>query len=205
MLFMQGFFLSLSLIVAIGAQNAFIIKQGLLKNHIFIVSSICFLCDIVLMLVGIFGVGEFLAKNPIMQFGIAGLGAIFVFYYGFLALKSALFSSVNSVVLKEDSSNASSLQKTIFLSLAFSLLNPHVYLDTVFIMGAFAITFNEEEKIIFALGALSASFLWFFSLGYAAYKLSPWLRKLSRIIDALIACMMFFIGYTLISHILISI
>lgn len=85
MLFVQRFFLSLSLIVAIGAQNAFIIKQGLLKNHIFIVSGICFLCDIILMLVGIFGMGEFLARNPIMQFSIVGLGAIFVFYYGFLA------------------------------------------------------------------------------------------------------------------------
>lgn len=93
-IFFKGFFLSLSLLIAIGAQNAFIIKQGISKNHIFVVSGICFFCDVVLMGFGIFGIGEFLAKNRILNLLIASVGILFVLYYGFLSLKSAFLQNL---------------------------------------------------------------------------------------------------------------
>lgn len=198
-IFFKGFLLSLSLIVAIGAQNVYIIKQAMLKNHIFAVCLTCFLCDVILMFVGIFGVGEFLAKNRIFNLCIAILGSIFVFYYGVTALKST-FSKES--VLKFSESNPISLKKAITLTLVVTLLNPHVYLDTVFVVGASALMFNIEEKIIFACGSLSASCLWFFSLGYSALKLSPLLVKMARVIDGFIALIMFFIFFSLISYIL---
>lgn len=200
--FFKGFLLSLSLIAVIGAQNAFVIKQAISKNHIFVVCGICFLCDAVLMNVGIFGVGEFLAKHRILNLSIAIIGILFVSSYGFLSLKSAIFSKSSFEIAKQ---NKISLKKTIFLTLAITLLNPHVYLDTVFVIGASALTFSFNEKIIFAFGALSASFLWFFGLGYGAFKLSEVLSKISRIVDGFIALVMFFITYSLVEHVLVLI
>lgn len=201
LLFFKGFLLSLSLIAAIGAQNAFIIKQGIMKNHIFVVSGICFICDVVLMGLGVFGVGEFLAKNRILNLIIALVGILFVLYYGFLSLKSAFLSKSGFKTFK---GKCLSLKKTILLTLAVTLLNPHVYLDTVFVIGAAALMFSFEEKIIFASGALVASFLWFFSLGYGALRLSGILIKITKIIDILIAMIMFFIAFSLIRYVSLS-
>lgn len=199
--FLKGFFLTLSLIVAIGAQNAFIIKQGIMKNHIFVVSGICFICDVVLMGLGVFGVGEFLAKNRILNLIIALVGILFVLYYGFASLKSAFFAESHP---KFSQSKSLPLKKTILLTLAATLLNPHVYLDTVFVVGASALMFSFDEKIIFASGALVASFLWFFGLGYGALKLSKILIKITKIIDILIAIIMFFIAFSLIRYLSLS-
>ncbi|WP_300692434.1 MULTISPECIES: LysE/ArgO family amino acid transporter [Helicobacter] len=110
-IFFKGFFLSLSLLIAIGAQNAFIIKQGISKNHIFVVSGICFFCDVVLMGFGIFGIGEFLAKNRILNLLIASVGILFVLYYGFLSLKSAFFAESHPKFLQ---SNSLSLKKPFY-------------------------------------------------------------------------------------------
>lgn len=199
--FLKGFFLTLSLIVAIGAQNAFIIKQGIMKNHIFVVSGICFICDVVLMGLGVFGVGEFLAKNRILNLIIALVGILFVLYYGVASLKSAFFAESHP---KFSQSKSLSLKKTILLTLAVTLLNPHVYLDTVFVVGALALMFSFDEKIIFASGALVASFLWFFGLGYGALRLSGILIKITKIIDILIAIIMFFIAFSLIRYLSLS-
>lgn len=128
LIFFKGFFLSLSLIVAIGAQNAFIIKQGISRNHIFVVSGICFICDVVLMGLGIFGVGEFLAKNRILNLSITIIGIAFVLYYGLVSLKSAFFVESHP---KFSQSNSLPFKKTILLTLAVTLLNLHVYLDTI--------------------------------------------------------------------------
>ncbi len=193
--FFKGFFLSLSLIVAIGAQNAFVIKQGISQNHIFAVSGICFLCDIVLMNLGIFGVGEFLAKNRILNLCITIIGILFVLCYGFSSLKAALFAQ-SSFEMQQP--NKLSLKKTIFLTFAVTLLNPHVYLDTIFIVGASALMLHFDEKIIFACGALVASFLWFFGVGYGALKLSHILCRMTRIVDGFIALIMFFVAYSFI-------
>lgn len=201
-IFLKGFFLSLSLIVAIGAQNAFVLRQGIAKNNIFYVCLVCFLCDFVLILAGIFGVGEVIAKNMVVNILITTFGILFISYYGITALISA-FSTKNSMKFKMEHSNFS-IKKTIILTLCVTLLNPHVYLDTVFVVGALALTFDIKEKILFALGSLSASFIWFFSLGFGAKKFSHFLSKpvINRIIDIFIAIIMFFVALTLVKFLL---
>lgn len=199
--FLKGFFLTLSLIVAIGAQNAFIIKQGMIRNHIFVVSSICFVCDAALMVFGVFGIGEFLAKNRILNLIIALVGIVFMLYYGCVSLKSAFFSKTGFEAFR---GNPLSLKKTILLALAVTFLNPQVYLDTIFIIGASALMFGFEEKIIFALGSLVASFLWFFGLGYGVVSFSSILLKMAKVIDILVAIIMFSLALSLIRYVLLS-
>ena len=111
-IFLKGFFLSLSLIMAIGAQNAFVLRQGIAKNNVFYVCLVCFLCDFVLILAGIFGVGEVIAKNVIVNILITALGILFVSYYAITALISA-FSTKNSVIFEIEHSNFS-IKKLLF-------------------------------------------------------------------------------------------
>ncbi|WP_258865024.1 LysE/ArgO family amino acid transporter [Helicobacter sp. MIT 14-3879] len=134
-----------------------------------------------------------------LNVSLALIGALFVLYYGLVSLKAALFAESS---LKLSSQHKPSMQKTLLLTLAVTFLNPHVYLDTVFVVGASALMFNFEEKIIFAFGALTASFLWFFGLGYGALRLSQVLAKITRILDFFIALIMFFVFYSLIEYIL---
>lgn len=196
--FINGLLLSLSLIVAIGAQNAFIIRQGINNNYVFIVSAICFICDVILMCVGVFGVGEVLASNKILNLIIAIAGIIFVIYYGVLSLKSAIKSSSN---IAADKGGKDSLKKVVLLTLSVTLLNPHVYLDTVFVIGASALRFDINGKILFASGAITASLIWFFGLGYFASAMRPILVKISRIIDLFVALVMFTLAISLIKYI----
>lgn len=202
LIFFKGFFLSLSLIVAIGAQNAFVLRQGIAKNNIFYVCLVCFLCDFLLMFAGIFGVGEVIAKNKTINIIITVFGILFVGYYGILSLISA-FSAKQSAKFSAENSRFS-IKKSIILTLAVTLLNPHVYLDTVFVVGASALTFEFDEKIIFVLGCMSASLIWFFSLGFGAKKFSHILSKptVSRFVDIFIAVVMFFVAWTLAKFIL---
>ncbi|SUX27552.1 CmeB [Campylobacter upsaliensis] len=142
----KGFLLSLSLIVAIGAQNVFILRQALTNHYIFIVCLLCFLCDVILMCVGIFGVGEIFAKNQIL----ALCGVCFALYYAFLSLRAVFANSIKLQLAKE---NPPPLKKVIISTLLVTLANPHIYLDTVFLIGSAALNFSFDEKILFALGA----------------------------------------------------
>ncbi|EAK1592396.1 amino acid transporter [Campylobacter upsaliensis] len=196
----KGFLLSLSLIVAIGAQNVFILRQALTNHYIFIVCLLCFLCDVVLMCVGIFGVGEIFAKNQILALILAFCGVCFALYYAFLSLRAVFANSIKLQLAKE---KLPSLKKVITLTLFVTLANPHVYLDTVFLVGSAALNFSFDEKILFALGALSASFLWFFSLGYGAKFLSFYIKpNFVKIIDLFVCFIMCMVAYSLILYIL---
>ena len=198
----KGFLLSLSLIAAIGAQNAFILKQALANQHIFIVCLLCFLCDVVLMSVGIFGVCGIFMQNQILALILAFCGVIFALYYAFLSLK-AIFS--NSTLALLTKGKTLSLKRTIALTLLVTLANPHVYLDTVFLVGSAALNFSFDEKIFFAIGALSASFLWFFSLGYGAKFLSFYINKkpnIIKIIDFFVCLIMCMVAHSLSLYIL---
>ncbi|WP_270965252.1 LysE/ArgO family amino acid transporter [Campylobacter upsaliensis] len=196
----KGFLLSLSLIVAIGAQNVFILRQALANHYIFIVCLLCFLCDVVLMCVGIFGVGEIFAKNQILALILAFCGVCFALYYAFLSLRAVFANSIKLQLAKE---KLPSLKKVITLTLFVTLANPHVYLDTVFLVGSAALNFSFDEKILFALGALSASFLWFFSLGYGAKFLSFYIKpNIVKIIDLFVCLIMCMVAYSLILYIL---
>ena len=192
---LRGALISASLIIAIGAQNLFVLKQGLLKNHIFYVSAICFVCDFALMSIGIFGVSTFISSNSLITNILAIFGAIFLVWYGFCAFKSAI-KGTSSIQIESKSLNNNNLLKVVLATLAVTLLNPHVYLDTVVIVGGIAGTLTNEQKFAFLIGAVSVSFIWFFSLGYGAKLLIPLFRKkrIWIILDCIVGAGMMYIA-----------
>ncbi|MWN04729.1 LysE/ArgO family amino acid transporter [Gilliamella sp. Pas-s95] len=196
---MQGALISASLIIAIGAQNLFVLKQGLLKNHIFFVAAICFICDFALMSVGILGVGSFISTNLLITRILAILGAVFLILYGFSAFKSAIQGNSYMQIESQDPQN-NRLLKVVLATLAVTLLNPHVYLDTVVIVGGIAGTLTSEQKLAFLIGAVCVSFIWFFGIGYGARLLTPLFKqkKMWVILDFLVGCVMFYIAYRLV-------
>lgn len=195
--FLTGFLTSLGLIVAIGAQNAYVLKQGLKKRHVFPLVVICSLIDAVLMYAGVKGVGTLVAKSEIFLYAITIFGVIFLCFYGVMSLKSAFKNS--SLEVEENSKNVS-LKKAILTVLALSLLNPHVYLDTVLLIGSIGGAYESVKQNFFILGAISASIVWFFSLGYGARILIPLFKnpRTWQVLDFLIALVMFFIAFGLV-------
>ncbi|MCG8380766.1 MAG: LysE/ArgO family amino acid transporter [Gammaproteobacteria bacterium] len=171
--FLAGFSLGLSLILAIGSQNAFLFKQGLRKQHVFLACLICAVSDALLIMLGVLGFGAVVKQFPeiekIARFG----GAAFLLIYAFYSFRSAW---KNTHVLDPAGANSSTLGKTVLVCLALTWLNPHVYLDTVVLLGSVS-TQYEEASQAFALGAMGASFLFFFSLGYGARLLSPMFQQ----------------------------
>ena len=159
-----GFFTGLSLILAIGAQNIFVIEQGLKKQYIFLVCLICSISDLILIFLGIFLFEYFkvyFTKNVELTFNI--LLFIFLIYF--------IYSKIRSLYKKSDinfNNNSLPLKNIIFKTLGFTYLNPHVYSDTVFFLGNFSKNFLVTHKYYFGIGASVASFLFFFSLGYLA-------------------------------------
>ncbi|MBZ7991704.1 MULTISPECIES: LysE/ArgO family amino acid transporter [unclassified Campylobacter] len=196
MVFIKGFILILSLIVAIGAQNMFVIKQAILKNHIILICSICFICDAILLACGVFGVGKVLLKNETMSLIVTILGMLFLITYAMISLKSAF---MNTNCDFQNDNEKLSVKKAITLTLAITLLNPHVYLDTIFLVGANAINIQQNERILFFLGGVCASFLWFFSLGLGVSKISKILlnKKIYFFIEILTSLIMIYIAYDL--------
>jgi L-lysine exporter family protein LysE/ArgO len=186
--FIPGFLLGFSLIVAIGAQNAFVLRQGLRKEHVFWVCLICALSDAVLIAAGVAGFGVLVTTapwlGPVMRFG----GAVFLFVYAMRSLWSAWRKSG---ALNPSDDVRKSLSATLAICLAFTWLNPHVYLDTVVLLGSVSTRYTGQ-RAAFALGAMSASFLFFFSLGYGARLLRPLFAnpRAWRLLDALIGITM---------------
>ncbi len=196
-LLLQGFLTMAVLIVAIGAQNVFVLKQGLLKNHIFWVALTCCVCDIFLSAMGIFGLGKLINNLPWVQIALATIGSLFLIWYGYKAAISALTGNSCLQVTKEHQDT--SLKKTIIATLAITLLNPHVYLDTVVILGGITAHLSLANRILFFIGAMFASFSWFFSLGYGARLLLPFFNRKQtwQILDTIIAIIMFLIAFSL--------
>ena len=186
-----GFFTSLSLILAIGAQNIFVIEQGLKKQYIFLVCLICSLSDLILIFVGIFLFHYFVQYfNSIIEliFNIFLMGFLLHFIYS----KIKIFNT--NVSFGNDQTNFSKFD--IFLkTMGFTYLNPHVYSDTVFILGNFSKNYLLSDKIIFGIGASIASFLFFFLLGYLSKFLSQYAqsKKVWNIINLFIIIFMSFL------------
>lgn len=169
MTFIAGFSLGLSLILAIGSQNAFVLKQGIKKQHVLLVCVLCALSDSILISLGIAGFGVIVNQYPAIETYARYGGAAFLLAYSILSFKSAISQDH---ALKPEAEAHNSLLKTAAICLAFTWLNPHVYLDTVVLLGSIS-TQYEGEQLLFALGAISASFTFFFSLGYGARLLAP--------------------------------
>lgn len=198
-IFIQGFIVCFGLIVSIGAQNAFLLKQGILKQHVFWIALICFLGDVFLMTIGVLGLGTIISELPILSLAISLLGAIFLLTYG-----SRSFISVfkSTEYLTASGENASSLKKALMITFAITFLNPHVYIDTVVIVGSIGGKLSFDGKMYFLAGALICSFLWFFGVGYGARLLSPYFAKRGtwQILDAVTGLIMYFIAFSLIVY-----
>lgn len=171
----QGFSLGASLIIAIGSQNAFVLRQGLRKEHVFTICTICFLCDALLILLGVGGFGSFVASSQKLMLIARWGGAIFLFFYG---VRSFLAAFKSETLIADDSQSvAQGLAWAVATTFALTLLNPHVYLDTVILLGSIAGQLPERERAAFAIGAVCASMLWFYGLGYGSRILAPLFRK----------------------------
>lgn len=193
--FLTGFGTGFSLILAIGAQNAFVLRQGLARGHVFWVCLICAVSDAALILVGVFGFSLMTKAVPWLATALTLGGAAFLIVYGALSLRRALRPGA----LRAEQGTTGSLRLTIMTTLALTWLNPHVYLDTVSLLGAVSLPFEGAAKQAFAAGAVSASFVFFFSLGYGARLLAPTLSRPGAwaVLDTLIALVMWTIAVTL--------
>ncbi len=190
---LNGFLTSAGLIVAIGAQNAFVIQQGLRRRHLLLTATLCATIDAMLIMLGVLGLGSIIAAQPQLVLYMKYVAIAFLIVYGALSLRAARQAKATYV----DHGDVSA-KKAIMLVLAFSLLNPHVYLDTVLLLGSIAQTHPKQERMLFAVGAMSASFAWFFALTYASRMLAPWLSKqrTQQCIDVGIGLIMWFIAWS---------
>ncbi len=185
---MQGFALSLGLIVALGPQNAFVIRQGLMRAHVFAVCLFCSIADISLILIGTLGVGGALASRDGLHLPMTLAAAGFLLAYGMIRFRA----SMRPVGLEVGAATSDPLGRTIAAGMAFTFLNPHVYLDTLVLIGGYALRFEASERLAFAAGASTASVLFFFTLGYGSSRLAPVLSTAEawRWIDRGIGAMM---------------
>lgn len=189
--FGTGLALSFSLILAIGAQNAFVLRQGLLKTHVFAIALFCAVSDALLISLGIGGaalfIEEFAKKYEAYLFGFA---ALWLLAYGLLRLRDA---KRGNYLQNGDSAKEQSLFATLIVAASLTFLNPHVYLDTVLLIGTISLKFADAQRFAFGVGAVSASFVFFFALAYGARALAPLMQKPNawRILDVIIACIMF--------------
>lgn len=192
--YVSGFLLGLSLIIAIGSQNAFVLKQGLRREHIFIVCLFCAISDAVLISAGVAGFGAMTARYPQLITIAKFLGVLFLLVYG---LQSLYASARLSHALNTDGQAVTSLKKALFLCIGFTWLNPHVYLDTLVLVGM--VSTGADSKLLFALGAVNASFFFFFALGYGARLLRPLFAKPKawNILDALVGLLMLYLAWHL--------
>ena len=189
--FLSGFILGLSLILAIGSQNSFVLRQGLMNRHVFIVALFCSLSDALLIGIGVVGISLFLNNYiNLVSDWLFGFSAIWLAGYGMLRLRDAVIGK--SVLIAENSSVNGLVSTLSFLSV-LTFANPHVYLDTVVLIGSVSQQFPDNTKLAYALGASIASFVFFFSLAYGAKLLSPIIQKpiAWRILDSFIAFVMF--------------
>jgi len=199
---LQGTLISGGLIIAIGAQNAFILRQGLLGQKVFYACAVCFICDALLITLGILGVGSILQKSPFFLNTLAILGAIFLFWYGFNSFFRA-YKGDSHLHIEQGTNKEQTVAKLMLTTLAITLLNPHVYLDTLVIIGGIGGTLGSEQKRWFLLGSLIASFVWFFGLGYASKKLIPLFEnsKIWVILDSIIGVVMCWIAVGLVAFV----
>ena len=197
--FLTGFFLGFSLILAIGAQNTFVLRQGILGQHVFYVALFCAVSDALLISIGIIGISFFL-NNFINQHSsiLFVLSAIWLSGYGVIRLLSVFKSNKT---IEVEMSQSKGLFPTISIVAILTFLNPHVYLDTMILIGSISQQFSGFNKISYALGAILASFIFFFILAYGARLLNPIMQQPSswKILDSLIALIMFTISFQLAS------
>ncbi|MDN3700971.1 LysE/ArgO family amino acid transporter [Vibrio artabrorum] len=194
---LQGFGLGASMIIPIGAQNAYVLNQGIKRNHHLTTATICSLLDTLFISLGIFGGGAILSKNEVLLTSVTLGGIAFLTMYGLLSLRSAFRGHTGDESKREIVARG---KRTVILgALAVTVLNPHLYLDTVVILGSIGGQFEGNDRLAFAVGTILASFVWFYSLSLGAAKLGPTLSQpnVKKSIDIVVAIMMFVIAFLL--------
>lgn len=193
--FAKGFALSAGLIIAIGAQNMFVLRQGLKREHVWPIVLFCAVADALLIIAGVNGLGSALALVPGLTVALSLGGAAFLLWYGAAALRRAAHPSA----LVVDQQAGTSLGAALAGTAAFTFLNPHVYIDTVMLMGAVGASLPPMERPQFMVGAATASLVWFSSLGFGARFLAPLFSRPEawRILDLVIGAIMLVLAATL--------
>ncbi|HBP30039.1 MAG: LysE/ArgO family amino acid transporter [Advenella sp.] len=194
--YLAGLFLSGSLILAIGSQNAFVLKQGLRKSHVFWVCLVCSLSDAALILTGVLGFSVVARYATHVVPLIKYAGALFLFVYGLLHFHAAITKTAS---MGDSHIEAPSLKRTLLVCLALTWLNPHVYLDTLLLIGSVSTRFPGEHWL-FAAGGITASLVFFFSLGYGARLLLPLFKKpvAWKVLDLIVGVTMWTIAWQLV-------
>ena len=186
---LQGFTIGLAMIIPIGAQNAFVLSRGIHRNHHLLTATLCSFCDLTLIAIGVFGGANVLAASP---FGMALLtwgGVLFLGWFGGRSLLSAWRGKGEGLA---DSAQQMGAKSVLAMTLGVTLLNPHVYLDTLMLLGSLGSQVSESLRPAFAAGAMLASLVWFYSLAMGAAAVAPWLAR-SRVqqgIDLLVGIIM---------------
>ena len=186
-----GFALGFSLLIAIGAQNAFVLRQGLLRQHVFAVVLFCAFADMALIVVGVGGLSLLIADLAARyEAALFGLAALWLAGYGVMRLRSAIRANA---AIKADAAGSDSLTAVLTTGAVLTFGNPHVYLDTVLLLGAVSVRFTGMDKLAYGTGAATASFVFFFVLGYGASLLAPQMQRPNawRVLDTIIAVVMF--------------
>ncbi len=202
MIYGKGLALGGSLIMAIGAQNAFVLSQGVRKRFYFIIPLICSIIDAILIATGVLGAGAFFSSHESLTWIASIGGATFLIWYGIRSFKA----SFTAESMNEEQQGPSDLKAAVLFTLAVSLLNPHVYLDTMLLIGSISSGYARDESIYFGLGAITASFIWFFALSFGGKVLSPLFKNplAWKILDIMIALIMWILAYSLIRSVIMS-
>lgn len=187
----KGFGMGAGLIMAIGAQNAFVLKQGLKKHHLLLTAATCFICDSILIILGVKGLGAAISVTPLLMNILRWGGIIFLVVYGIRSFLNVFRPHALIAELEKPSTNTK--LATLLALLAFTWLNPHTYIDTFLILGSVGAQHPVDEHLPFIIGALGASLIWFFGLTYGASALSPLFRnpRAWQVLDTLMGCVMF--------------
>ncbi|NMP25499.1 arginine exporter ArgO [Rahnella sp. SAP-1] len=194
--FLQGLALSAAMILPIGPQNAFVMSQGIRRQYHLMIAALCALSDILLICAGIFGGSALLDRSPTLLFLVSWGGVAFLLWFGWGALRAALSAAPQQLQAQV---NKQSRWRLVASMMAVTWLNPHVYLDTFVVLGSLGGRLASAERTWFALGAVTASTLWFFGLAILAALLSPWLNtvKAQRVINGVVAMVMWGIALQL--------
>ncbi|MDY7219752.1 LysE/ArgO family amino acid transporter [Denitrificimonas sp. JX-1] len=192
--YVNGLLVLLGLIMAIGAQNAFLVSQALRREHHFWVASICAFFDVLLVAAGVYGLAHVLTSSPLLLVIARWGGILFLSTYALLALRRAFSKQVLEAVVDRPTQSLGAVTVT---TLAVTLLNPHVYLDTVLLIGSLGA--QQDSPGAYVLGSATGSILWFFGLAVGAAQLAPWLARPMtwRVIDFLVALMMIVVALQL--------
>ena len=192
----QGFILGAGMIIPIGAQNAFVLNQGIKRQYHLVAASICMLSDFILIGIGIYGGSQIISSSELAFTLLTWIGILFLVSYGFISFRAAMGGLYER---QSESKSAKSLSKVVITCLAVTLLNPHVYIDTVVILGGVGGQFEDDAKLNFAFGCMLASIVWFYGLAILAARMSHLLSraKVKRAIDLVVGLIMWGISISL--------